>query len=730
MQSHVPCPEFESVEYDMRPWLLIVISGFTLAFSAPSGAADNISAGPFKPDEHTVALYHFDEGTGNEARDACGDPEITLRAHKQALWGERHGFGATAKFVRTSDDANILIGPINNDKLELRTCLGSFTVEAWVRYTGVFRQDWGNTYGNICGTDEEGFSLPHGKRSGWNFSLHNWQKKDRLVPSGRLLASGSAFPYFGKGTTIQKLAISDRNWHHVAWQFRDADQTHFLFLDGKLFWKWAVPRARRMERCDIPFQVGGFLHSQDPPFQISKGNFEGEIDELRISKIMRYPVADRLSIIESKLPVAGLQVPYSAELAVDAAVGVITWQVVGGRLPAGLMLDRATGVLHGTTTGPTGSRDFRIAATDSAGNKDEQTFTIQVRGGRILSASLPSAFVGLMYRQTLQTEHMGAAVRWQILSGALPAGITLDAATGKLQGIPRAISTTPLRIQARDARGQTDHVDLALKVVPGTLRRISPDKHTVALWDWQGPSGKLIPDLMGDETLTLTWVNMTGDQRQPRTGWGLYPNLIGGGENGFVGPQHSNKIDLRTCTDAWTVEAWVKRGGRFSHYSKNMGGRHFDFGHICGTYDNSKRGVWELYLSDHDSPDGSMAPGVHFLGTDPDQALMDLHPWKRRQGIVGAAADAGIRDTEWHHVAWQFSYQNDQHQLFLDGKLIWQMKTPDGRKLVNNRKHDAQFSIGSRLTGYARYGGGFNWLGRGNFFGQIGEIRISNVRRY
>ena len=125
-----------------------------------------------------------------------------------------------------------------------------------------------------------------------------------------------------------------------------------------------------------------------------------------------------------------------------------------------------------------------------------------------------------------------------------------------------------------------------------------------------------------------------------------------------------------------------------------------------------------------------MAPGVHFLGTDPDQALMDLHPWKRRQGIVGAAADAGIRDTEWHHVAWQFSYQNDQHQLFLDGKLIWQMKTPDGRKLVNNRKHDAQFSIGSRLTGYARYGGGFNWLGRGNFFGQIGEIRISNVRRY
>ena len=70
------------------------------------------------------------------------------------------------------------------------------------------------------------------------------------------------------------------------------------------------------------------------------------------------------------------------------------------------------------------------------------------------------------------------------------------------------------------------------------------------------------------------------------------------------------------------------------------------------------------------------------------------------------------------------------HQLFLDGRLIWQMNSPNGRKLINNRRHDAQFSVGARLSGYARYGGEFNWLGAGNFFGQIGEIRISNIRRY
>ena len=56
--------------------------------------------------------------------------------------------------------------------------------------------------------------------------------------------------------------------------------------------------------------------------------------------------------------------------------------------------------------------------------------------------------------------------------------------------------------------------------------------------------------------------------------------------------------------------------------------------------------------------------------------------------------------------------------------------TPTAAALVNDREHDCQFSVFTRLTGYAKYGGGFNYLGWGNFFGQIGEIRISGVRRY
>ncbi|MFN0052290.1 MAG: hypothetical protein ACKV0T_08860, partial [Planctomycetales bacterium] len=132
---------------------------------------------PFQADEHTIVLYHFDEGDGNTAHDALGDPALTLQANKQALWGKRPGFGATARFERRADDANLLIGPTNNDKLHLRPCTKAWTIEAWVRYTGEGGQDGAGTYANLCGTEDEGFGLPVGVRGGWNFSLNSGPKR-------------------------------------------------------------------------------------------------------------------------------------------------------------------------------------------------------------------------------------------------------------------------------------------------------------------------------------------------------------------------------------------------------------------------------------------------------------------------------------------------------------------------------------------------------------------------
>jgi hypothetical protein len=702
---------------------------------------------PFVPDDYTVALYHFDEGRGGEAHDACGDPALTLRA-KEPLWSERPGFGSAVRFTRREDDANVFVGPVNHDKLQLRTCREEWTIEAWVRYTGMPGQDDGHTYANICATDEEGLSLPEGARGGWTFSLLTAEYEEGLRPWGRFIG-----PFHRPKSGIQTAArmskvsddykgevsgaILDQNWHHVAWQFRYRDQQHFLFLDGKLIWKLQRPRDCEVvneprETC-IPFMVGGFLHSQNPPFYLGYGNFEGEIDELRISNVMRYPVADQLTIIRRTLPEAAIQGSYCVTLETDGAVDPIHWEMVKGKLPKGLEFDGKNGNLHGRPEEP-GENKITLQVRDQSGRSDEHEFTIKVCRGEIVDTFLPLAFTGLEYQYQFTSSFLVKPIRWNLISDSFPEGFSFDSSTGALSGKPVKECLVGLAVKAQDACGQTVRKEFTLRTVPTSLRRIDPDDHTVVLYDWQGPSGKFIRDVKGDEELTLTWTNMFGDIRYPRPGWGRYPVCEGGGEWGFVGPQHNDKLNLRTCGREWTVEAWVRRGGPINRYDQP-----FDFGHICGTYDATRRGVWELYMAYDGSPDGAMAPGVHFVDAAGGQEWMDLHPWKRPEGVVLAKGPAGqvidrrylgIRDTEWHHVAWQYSYGEDLHQLFLDGTLIWKMANSGGRPLVNNRRHEAQFSVGTRLNGYARYGGSFNWLGWGNFFGQIGEIRISDIRRY
>ena len=713
---------------------------------------------PFEPDDHTVVLYHFDEGEGNETRDACGDHQLTLRAHREAEWGSHADFGASAQFCRRTDDADLLVGPTNNDKLHLRPCTSAWTVEAWVRYAGAGGLDQGNTYVNICGTEDEGLGLPIGMRGGWNFSLHSFTRpgtlQDGLFPGARFMGSprGRDPNHDTSGLLLQNAKaggwtsadpprIRDNEWHHVAWQFRYLDQTHFFFLDGQLIRRVQLPLpndtqgrvVNDTENVGVPFVVGGFLHSQDPPKLLGFGNFDGEIDEIRISSIMRYPVAERLSIVRRELPAATFNAPYSVQMSTDAASGAVQWELAEGRLPTGLTLDSTTGAISGKPTAAVEHQPLGLLAADARGDTDRHRFHLSVRSGQLSTDSLPPAFVGSSYRAQMRACHMVAPISWTVASGGLPDGLQLDSETRELAGTPSKAGASRFQVRAVDAIGQSRQEEIALKVLPAELLVIGPDEDTVVLYDWQGPNGRLIPDVMGDEELTLTWTNIGGDRRVSWPGRkGRFPQDTGHGEHGFVGPQRNEKLDLRTCEEAWTVEAWVRRGGPLQAHGEKADDHHqpFTFGHICGTYDKTEQGVWELYLSSRNSPDGSMAPGVHFLGAEPWQELMDLHPWTRPGGLVAATADAGVSDTEWHHVAWQYGAGEDLHQLFLDGFLIWQMHSPDGRSLVNNRRHDAQFSVSTRLKGYARYGGAFDFLGEGHFFGQIGEIRISSIKRY
>lgn len=163
----------------------------------------------------------------------------------QPGWLRSHG-----RFRRREDDANVLVGPVDNPKLELRGCTREWTIEAWVRHTGGSEQ---NGYRNICGSDDEGVGLTDGVRGGWNFFLiapridRTWVFDRGIGPHARFFGSYTRAPGHDInqiGRSNSTFLITDDEWHHVAWQFRYEDQMHFLFLDGKLLYRESRPGGR------------------------------------------------------------------------------------------------------------------------------------------------------------------------------------------------------------------------------------------------------------------------------------------------------------------------------------------------------------------------------------------------------------------------------------------------------------------------------------------------------
>ena len=70
----------------------------------------------------------------------------------------------------------------------------------------------------------------------------------------------------------------------------------------------------------------------------------------------------------------------------------------------------------------------------------------------ITTTELPSGTVGEAYNATLEAN--GATpITWSIINGALPAGLTLDALTGAISGIPTESDTLQLTVMATNASG-------------------------------------------------------------------------------------------------------------------------------------------------------------------------------------------------------------------------------------------------------------------------------------
>jgi uncharacterized repeat protein (TIGR01451 family) len=139
---------------------------------------------------------------------------------------------------------------------------------------------------------------------------------------------------------------------------------------------------------------------------------------------------------------------YSQTVSGSGGATPYTYAVVGGALPSWATLNPSTGVISGMPNN-TISAAFTIRATDANGCQGTRDYTITPACPTITvnPATLPDGVAGAAYSQSVSGSGGTAPYTFAVISGALPAGLSLNTSNGAITG--SAVNGTPATFSIR-----------------------------------------------------------------------------------------------------------------------------------------------------------------------------------------------------------------------------------------------------------------------------------------
>ncbi|HWB32277.1 MAG TPA: putative Ig domain-containing protein [Acidobacteriaceae bacterium] len=175
--------------------------------------------------------------------------------------------------------------------------------------------------------------------------------------------------------------------------------------------------------------------------------------------------ATPLKIGTTALAGATIGSSYSQSLSVSGGTPGYVWSVISGALPTGLSFSPA-GVVSGTPTA-TGNYSFTAKVVDSGNPVQSQSVALSISVAAtplaIASTSFPQGTYGRPYAQSLQASGGTQGYTWSIVSGSLPAGLTLNSSTGAISGIPTGTSST-FTASVKDSSNPTELASKSMSI--------------------------------------------------------------------------------------------------------------------------------------------------------------------------------------------------------------------------------------------------------------------------
>lgn len=166
--------------------------------------------------------------------------------------------------------------------------------------------------------------------------------------------------------------------------------------------------------------------------------------------------------VTSTFPDGATGAAYAAPPAtVVGSAGGYTFSATG--LPPGVTIDPATGALTGTPTVP-GDYNVVLTVTDSTGKQATYTDTITIASGPLNLANVTNPGVlGEPYSHVAPSTTGGTGPYTYSATG-LPAGLSIDPASGQISGTPTDDGTSSVTVTVTDATGATKSITTDLVV--------------------------------------------------------------------------------------------------------------------------------------------------------------------------------------------------------------------------------------------------------------------------